>query len=211
MPAACPSEPHHKAHPRPWRRDSVFVPPRVRRLSAPALRAWCGFVHACRRTRVPTADGRRHVAALTGDRLGVAMQLLQFVGWRGQERVAIEALAGAAATSVDTVGRALEFLEGVGLIRRHHMIRRTAGGPTTQDITFYELREPPAPDPQSAADRGPYGLILSFLAGRRARHMAAAIQRTIRKALGKGSGPSSGSDEWARWNAERQIAALRGG
>ncbi len=189
----------------------MFVPPRVRRLSAPALRAWCGFVHACRRTRVPTADGQRHVAALTGDRLGVAMQLLQLVGWRGQERVAIAALAGAASTSADTVGRTLEFLEGIGLIRRHHIIRRAAGGATQQDVTFYELREPPVPDPQSAADRVPYGLILSFLAGKHAQNAAAAVRRAVDQMLRKGTGPSSGDDEWARWNAERQMAVLRGG
>jgi len=211
MPTADPSAPRHRARPKPWRRDSVFMPPRVRRLSAPALRAWCGFVHACRRARVPTTDGRRHIAALTGDRLGVAMQLLQIVGWRGQERVAIEALAGAASTSADTVGRTLEFLEGVGLMRRHHMVRRAAGGSTQQDVTFYELREPPAADPQVAADRGPYGLILSFLNRRRARRMAAAVQQIARQMFGKGSGPSSGDDEWGRWNAGRQLAALRGG
>jgi len=211
VPNAQPLDARHRAHPKPWRRDSVFMPPRVRRLSAPALRAWCGFVHACRRARVPTTDGRRHVAALTGDRLGVAMQLLQVVGWRGQERVAIEALAGAASTSADTVGRTLEFLEGVGLIRRHHMVRRAVGGSTQQDVTFFELREPPTPDPQVAADRVPYGLMLSFFARKQAHRAAAAVQRGVEKVLEKGSGPSSGDDDWGRWNAGRQLAALRGG
>lgn len=211
MPKAQTLDARHKAHPRPWRRDSVFVPPRVRRLSAPALRAWCGFVHACRRTRVPTANGRRHVAALTGDRLEVAMQLLQHVGWRGQERVAIEALAGAAGTSTDTVGRTLEFLEAVGLIRRHHIIRRAAGGSTQQDVTFYELREPPMLDPQVAGDKVPYGLILSFLARKQAQKAAAAVRRAVDHMLRKGSGLSSGDDDWARWNAQRQLAMLRVG
>lgn len=92
---------------RPWRHDSTFAPPPVRRLSAPALRRWCGFIHAIRRKRL-----------ISSGRLIVAKQLLQFVGWRGRGQVSLAELAAAADVSDDTVGRALNDLEQLGLVRR---------------------------------------------------------------------------------------------
>jgi hypothetical protein len=97
---------------RPWRRGSTFAPPPIRRLSAPVLRDWCGFIHAARRKRL-----------ISPGRLDVAKQLLQFVGWRGRGHVSLAELASAAEVSDDTVGRALNDWEQLALVQRHHQLR----------------------------------------------------------------------------------------
>jgi hypothetical protein len=204
MPAAC--QPIPRQHPKPWHRDSAFVPPVIQRLTRAALLAWTGHVHAAHEQRVAARDGRR-VTVLPAKRRDVALALVQIAGWGSQARISLEALAAAARTTVATVGRALNDLEDMRLVRRHRMLRRSAGGSTEQDISYFELL---TPDPQIAEGRVSPSSGLASLAGRRARHMAAAVRRAVDQMLRKGTGPSSGDDEWARWNAERQIAALRG-
>lgn len=183
---------------RPWRHDFTFAPPPVRRLSAPALRDWCGFIHAVRRKRL-----------ISPGRLSVAKQLLQFVGWRGRGQVALAELASAAEVSDDTVGRALNDLEQLGLVRRHHLLRRDEDGRTVQDASFFELIAPPEFDPQSAEGRIPYGLSLSFLAWKRVRQDCGRVVTMVEKGLRKGRAQAlGGDDEWARGNAARQLALL---
>lgn len=189
------SKPPRRQHPRPWRKDSTFLPPKVRRLSAPALRAWRGFVGTAKRARL-----------LTADRLRVSVQLLQTVGWRGQQQVSLAELGAAADNaSVSTVGRTLNDLEGFKLIKRHHLIKKGDDGRTVQDETFFELIEPVEESDRQAADAlAPDGLQISFLAAevRRKLWITPAVER------GGEAPPSSGDDEWGFWNGAQQIEAL---
>jgi hypothetical protein len=55
--------------------------------------------------------------------------------------------------SVDTVGRTLDDLEAMRLLKRHHMIRRDKDGRTVQDVAFFELLPPPMEsDPHGAEE-----------------------------------------------------------
>jgi DNA-binding transcriptional ArsR family regulator len=185
---------------RPWRRGSTFAPPPVRRLSAPALRDWCGFIHAVRRKRL-----------ISPGRLDVAKQLLQFVGWRGRGQVSLAELASAAEVSHDTVGRALDDLEQLGLVRRHHQLTRDRDGRVVQAASFFELKPPPESDTQIAGERIPYGLSLTFLAWKRSLGGLDVLVRKAGKVLRKDHAtPIGGDDEWGRQNRDRMLAVLLG-
>jgi IclR helix-turn-helix domain len=185
-------------HPKPWRRGAQFLPPRIRRLSAPALRDWRGFIAVAHRQRLITAA-----------RLDVAVQLLQLVGWRSGQQVALAQLAGASDKSVDTAHRALDDLEHLGLVKRHHMLTRGKDGRTRQDASVIELLPAPASDPQPAGGRIPLGLRTLFLAWKGTKRCGAIALGTVQRLLGNGSGATGGGDdEWARLNAARQLAAL---
>jgi DNA-binding transcriptional ArsR family regulator len=185
-------------HRRPWRHDSAFAPPPVRRLSAPALRDWCGFIHAVRRKRL-----------ISPGRLSVAKQLLQFVGWRGRGQISLAELASAAEVSHDTVGRALSDLEQLGLVQRHHQLARDRDGRVVQAASFFELKPPPESDTQIAGERIPYGLSLTFLAWKRSLSGLAVLVAKASKGLRKSStAPLGGDDEWGRWNRDRMLALL---
>jgi len=194
MPTASP----RRWHPKPWRRHAQFAPPDVRRLSAPELRDWRGFIGGARRQRL-----------ISPGRLDVAVQVLQFVGWRGAQRLALAVLAAAADVSIDTAHRALADLEQLGLLRRHHLIRCGLDGRTRQGASFIELLPAPASDPQTAGERVPLGVKTLFLAWKRTKDWTVLVDRTVRKALRNESRrPVGGDDEWGRLNAARQIAAL---
>jgi DNA-binding transcriptional ArsR family regulator len=184
---------------RPWRRGSTFAPPPIRRLTAPALRDWCGFVHAARRKRL-----------ISPGRLGVAKQLLQFVGWRGRGQISLAELASAAEVSDDTVGRALNDLEQLGLVQRHHQLTRDRDGRTVQDASFFELKPAPESDPQTAGERIPYDLSFTFLAWKRSlRGMGDMVAKTGKRLRKGNTEPLGGDDEWGRWNRDRMLAMLR--
>jgi DNA-binding transcriptional ArsR family regulator len=181
---------------RTWRRGSTFAPPPVRRLSAPALRDWCGFIHAVRRKRL-----------ISPGRLDVAKQLLQFVGWRGRGQVSLAELASAAEVSDDTVGRALSDLEQLGLVQRHHQLARDRDGRVVQAASFFELKAPPESDPQIAGERIPYGLSLTFWAWKRSLGGLGILVAKAGKRLRRGrEAPQGGDDEWGRWNRDRMLA-----
>jgi DNA-binding transcriptional ArsR family regulator len=183
---------------RPWRRGSTFAPPPIRRLSAPVLRDWCGFIHAVRRKRL-----------ISPGRLDVAKQLLQFVGWRGRGQVSLAELASAAEVSHDTVGRALDDLEHLGLVQRYHQLTRDRDGRVVQAASFFELKPPPESDTQTAGEKIPYGLSLTFWAWKRSLGGLGVLVAKAGKGLRKGwEAPQEGDDEWGRWNRDRLLALL---
>lgn len=185
---------------RPWRRTSTFAPPPIRRLNAPTLRDWCGFIHAARRKRL-----------ISPGRLNVAKQLLQFVGWRGRGQVSLAELASAAEVSHDTVGRALDDLEQLGLVQRHHQLTRDRDGRVVQAPSFFELRPPPKSDTQIAGERIPSGLSLTFLVWKRSLGGVAKLFPRASNRPKKGKAALlGGDDEFGRWNRDRMLALLTG-
>jgi DNA-binding transcriptional ArsR family regulator len=177
-----------------------LAPPPVRRLSAGTLGNWLRL-NPCRALQ----------AADISWRLDVAKQLLQFVGWRGRGQVSLAELASAAEVSDDTVGRALNDLEQLGLVRRHHLLKRDPDGRTVQDASFFELKAlPPESDPQTAGDRIPYGLGLAFLAWKRSLGGLGALATKASKELRKDSpGLLGGDDAYGRCVGDQRKTATQ--
>ena len=94
-------------------------------------------------------------------------------------------------------------------MQRHHLLARDPDGRTVQDVTFFELKPPPEPDPQTAGERVPYGLILAFLAWKRSQGGMAVLLRRASKAPGRGATALVGGDDgYGDANRRRQLIEM---
>jgi hypothetical protein len=118
----------------------------------------------------------------------VALALLKRLGADGQCDPTHDTLAAHAGCDGRTVRRALASMRQLGMVRWQNRLVRT-GWRAEQTSNAYELL-PSAPLPACGGQTG----------------------RQTRKLDSKpaSDGPSNGSDEWARWNAERQLRLLAG-
>jgi hypothetical protein len=178
--------------------DSVFAPPKVKRLGRGALKRLHRFIKAMWEAGI-----------LTAARKDVALALINLVGYGCREQIAYAVIsANAGNVSDDTIGRTLTMLVEAGLLKIHHIIQRGAnGGGTVQDRNFYELVAPPDPDPQTAEESLPYGLkaiLMAKTVQRRVRRMTQNLRRTTNVNVAE-------EDEWGRQNQQRQLALLKGG
>lgn len=188
------SAPH--PHPRPWHRNSEFGPgPRV---------PLCRERRAQWRARL---DLHRRAGRVTALHAEVGRALLRRLAEDGRCDPAHDTLAADAGCSTRTVRRALAALAGCGLVRWVQRLVRD-GWRAAQTSNAYALAvgEPaplPAPRCGGQSGRGTLSERIPLL-----RLHAESARKTLRNAAT--APPSAGSDEWARWNAARQITALAG-
>ena len=116
----------------------------------------------------------------------VGNALLKRLGEGGQCDPSHETLATDAGCSSRTVRRATAVMAALGLLRWQTRLVR-AGWRTEQTSNAYEL----VPSANQPAPR---------CGGQ-------SVRQTERKIVS--TGPSEGSDDWARWNRDRQLAILR--
>lgn len=182
---------------KPYRHDSTFTPPKVKRLKTHDLRAYHRRLKLLRESRV--------MPALRHD---VALVLLQKVGWQGKEQVSQIVLgAESGNASVKTVGRTVDDLVTLGLLKVHHIITRGArGGGVVQDVNIYELVAPAEPDGQTDNESLSNDLRATLLVGKAGK----AARRVCRAVRGMAMLSPAEEDERARASAARQIAMLTG-
>jgi AraC-like DNA-binding protein len=172
------------AHPRPWRRGSLFTDGPRHPLDREQRAVWRARLDIARR------GGR-----ITATHAEVGRALVRRLGQDGRLDPSHETIAGDAGCSDRTVRRALEALAGCGLVRWVRRLVRD-GWRAVQTSNAYELTAPGQGTPCGGQNgRGIRKIDLSLRASARSQRQDA---------------PSSGSDEWARWNAERQLRLLAG-
>jgi AraC-like DNA-binding protein len=164
------------AHPRPWRRGSLFTAG-LRRPLDRDQRARFRFL-----LRAHTRVGR-----LPAKAEWVGNALLKRLGEGGQCDPSQETLASDAGCSSRTVRRATATMDVLGLLRWQTRLVR-AGWRTEQTSNAYEL-VPTGPNPDVCCG-------------------GQSVRETKRKIIS--TGPSEGSDDWGRWNRDRQLSILAG-
>ena len=166
-------------HPRPWRSGSVFAAGPRRPLDREQRAVW--------RARLELARRAGRITALHAQ---VGHALARRLGADGRCDPAHDTLAADAGASPRTVRRALVALAGCGLVQWVKRLVR-AGWQAVQTSNSYELLTSSAPIPPAV------------------RHGGQADRQTLKQAIPlPTSAPGCGTDEWARWNAARQMALL---
>jgi AraC-like DNA-binding protein len=171
-------------HPRPWHTGSIFGDGYRRSLDR-EQRATFRYLLAA----------HRHAGRLTPHHELVGKALVRRLGVDGRCDPSHETIAADVGCSARTVRRATAFMRSLGLLRWQTRLVR-AKWRAEQTSNAYELIPtlmiPPNPPLRRKADR---------CGGQDGRETSIFID----------SGLKEGSDEWARWNRDRQIAMLAAG
>jgi hypothetical protein len=169
------------SHPRPWHRGSLFdAGPRV------------PFDREQRAVWRARLDLARRAGRLTALHAAIGTALARRLGQDGRCDPSHQTIAEDAGASVRTVRRALAAMAECGLVRWVRRLVRT-GWQAVQTSNAYALVTNSTPIAAAV------------------RHGGQAGRATLKQGFPKPSGgPSEGSDAWARWNANRQIAILLG-
>ena len=202
-----------RSHPKPWHRNANFTAPDIRPLCPSELKEIRRAIYRAYDRREPVRGGRRSHRLITPELRDAALAVVQAIN--GGKPIARAALAGISRAKIGMIDAALNLIDRLGVLRRHPQIARNRLGQVEQLPSAYELVPLPAaeaaPEQQVTRESVPESLSLVFAAysaWKMARRGLGLVHRARRIFAMPADQPGSGSEDWARWNAQRQIEAL---